>query len=67
MARKKLRTIESRMVRELERKLPVDYQKQYETEFRNYKKVLTQERNSKDKIYSLHEPQTACIAKWKAH
>jgi transposase, IS5 family len=67
MARKKLRTIGKRVVRELERKLPEHLQKQYETEFSNYQKVLTQERNSKDKIYSLHEPQTACIAKGKAH
>ena len=41
--------------------------KSYEKEFSNYKKVLAQERNSKEKIYSLHEPQTACIAKGKAH
>ncbi len=47
--------------------MPEHLQKQYETEFSNYKKALTQERNSKEKIYSLHEPQTACIAKWKAH
>lgn len=67
MARKKLRTIGHRVVRELERKLPEETLKQYESEFSNYKKVLTQERNSKDKIYSLHEPQTACIAKGKAH
>ena len=67
MARKKLRTIGNRVVRELERKLPEEILKQYETEFSNYKKVLTQERNSKEKIYSLHEPQTACIAKGKAH
>lgn len=67
MARKKLRTIGNRVVRELERKLPEELQKHYEGEFATYKKVLTQERNSKDKIYSLHEPQTACIAKGKAH
>jgi IS5 family transposase len=67
MARKKLRTIGNRVVRELERKLPEPLQKQYEDEFSKYKKVLTQQRNTKDKIYSLHEPQTACIAKGKAH
>jgi transposase, IS5 family len=66
MARKKLRTIGKRVVRELERKLPEPVLKQYQTALSNYKKVLTQERNSKDKIYSLHEPQTACIAKGKA-
>lgn len=67
MARKKLRTIGNRVVRELERKLPEESLKQYESEFINYKKALSQERNSKNKIYSLHEPQTACIAKGKAH
>lgn len=55
------------VVRDLVRKLPEEMLKQYETEFNNYKKVLTQERNSKDKIYSLHESQTACIAKGKTH
>jgi len=67
MARKKLRTIGNRVVRELERKLSETALKEYETEFVKYKKVLSQQRNSKDKIYSLHEPQTACIAKGKAH
>lgn len=66
-ARKKLRTIGNRVIRELERKLPESILKQYESEFVKYKKVLSQERKSKDKIYSLHEPQTACIAKGKAH
>src|SRR4028119_1484656 len=60
-------TIGKRLVRELERKLPDAVRRQYEKEFERYKKVLTQERQSKDKIYSLHEPQTACIAKGKAH
>ena len=67
MARKKLRTIGNRVVRELEKKMSEPLQKEYESEFNIYKKALTQERNSKDKIYSLHEPQTACIAKGKAH
>lgn len=66
-ARKKLRTVGKRLVRELERKLPDAMRRKYEEEFERYKKVLTQERHSKDKIYSLHEPQTACIAKGKAH
>lgn len=29
--------------------------------------MLSQEKNSKDKIYSFHKPQTACIAKGKVH
>ena len=67
MARKKLRTIGNKLIRELERKLPQVEQVKYRAEFDKYKKVLTQERTSKDKIYSLREPQTACIAKGKAH
>ena len=30
-------------------------------------KVLKQTRRSKDKIYSLHEPEVSCIAKGKSH
>lgn len=67
MARKKLRTLGKRLVRELERKMPEDVLENYKPEFEKFKKILTQERNTKDKIYSLHEPQTACIAKGKAH
>ncbi len=32
-----------------------------------FKRVLTQEKCSKNKIYSLHEPDVYCIAKGKAH
>jgi IS5 family transposase len=32
-----------------------------------YAGVLAQKRRDKNKIYSLHEPDTACIAKGKAH
>ena len=30
-------------------------------------RLLTQKRNSKNKLYSFHEPQTVCISKGKAH
>lgn len=66
MARIKLRTIAKRLIRELERELSQEVQQIYKCEFSKYKKVLIQERTSKDKIYSLHEPETACIAKGKA-
>ncbi len=66
MAKKKLRTIGKRVLRELERKLPPTILQDYEEVFRTYLKALTQERNTKDKIYSLHEPQVACIAKGKS-
>lgn len=63
-AKRKLKTIAGRLVRELERKLPKgDYVKELEL----YKKVLAQEQNSKNKIYSLHEPKVYCMSKGKAH
>jgi IS5 family transposase len=66
MARKKLRTIGKRVLRELERKLPENILKDYREIFSIYLKALTQEKTTKDKIYSLHEPQVACIAKGKS-
>ena len=65
-ARRKLKTIGGRLIRELERKLPENRLLFYSKELTLYKKVLEQTRTSKDKIYSLHEPHTACIAKGKA-
>lgn len=63
-ARRKLRTIAGRLVRELERILPPG---DYKTELDLYNKVLAQERGSKNKIYSLHEPEVYCMSKGKAH
>jgi IS5 family transposase len=51
MARKKWRTIEQGVVRELERKLPELLQKRSESKFSNYKKALKQERNRNKKIF----------------
>ena len=66
MARKKLRTIGKRLLRELERKLPESVLKDYREIFAIYLKALTPEKTTKDKIYSLHESQVACIAKGKS-
>ena len=66
-ARKKLKTIAGRLVRELRRKLPEELQEQYERKLKLFEKVLEQKREDKNKIYSLHEPEVACIAKGKAH
>jgi transposase, IS5 family len=66
-AGKKLNTIAGRLHRELERKLPEATLAMYGDELALYKRVLAQQRTDKDKIYSLHKPFTACIAKGKAH
>jgi IS5 family transposase len=66
-ALRKLRTIAGRLVRELERELNAAALKHYAEELNNFKKVIVQKREDKNKIYSLHEPGVACIAKGKAH
>lgn len=63
----RLKTIAGRVVRELRRKLPDDLIQQFEDQLTLFEKVLTQKRADKNKIYSLHKPFTACIAKGKAH
>ena len=64
-ANKKLQTIANRLLRELRRKLPEDHTYQEALTF--YQKAANQKREDKDKIYSLHELTTYCIAKGKAH
>jgi IS5 family transposase len=66
-ALKKLRTVAGRLLRDVERKLPVSVFKQYQTRLNNCAKVISQQRTDRDKIYSLHEPHVVCIAKGKAH
>ena len=53
------------MVRELERNLEPD--SIYHTDIELFKQVFAQKRTSKNKIYSLHEPETQCISKGKEH
>ena len=64
-ADRQLRTIAGRLVRELERNL--EGKKGYENMFELYYKVLSQNRKSKNKVYSLHEPDVVCISKGKEH
>ena len=66
-ARKKLRTIAGRLIRELERELPPEKFALYEPQMDVYRKAITQQRSDSEKVYSLHKPFTACIAKGKAH
>jgi len=66
-ARKKLRTIAGRLLRELQRSLPEDRLSEYSEKLDLFWKVIEQQRGDSDKIYSLHKPFTACIAKGKAH
>ena len=64
-ADRQLKTIAGRLVRELERNL--EGKKEYENMFELYYKVLSQNRKSKNKVYSLHEPDVVCVSKGKEH
>ena len=63
-AKRKLKTIAGRVVRELGRNVT---NSKYDKELSVFNSVLLQTKLSKDKIYSLHEPEVYCIAKGKAH
>ena len=64
-ADRQLKTIADRLVRELERNL--GGRKGYEKMFELYYRVLSQNRKSKNKVYSLHEPDVVCVSKGKEH
>lgn len=62
-ADRKVKTIAGRLVRELERNLEPN--SEYQTELELFKRVLTQRKDDKYKVYSLHEPEVECISKGK--
>jgi len=64
-ADRRIKTIAGRLVRELERNLPPN--SIYQTSIALFKQILSQTRGSKNKIYSLHEPEVCCISKGKEH
>jgi IS5 family transposase len=64
-ADKKIKTITGRLVRELERLLPGEYK--HREILALFQKIISQKKNDKDKIYSIHEPETKCISKGKEH
>ena len=66
-ARKKIKTIAGRVVREIKRKLNSEQLDKYKEIIEIYERVLEQKRLDKNKIYSLHAVEVACIAKGKAH
>jgi transposase, IS5 family len=63
---KKLRNYLGRVVRDVERKLstPSDRFKEL---LGNAKRIQTQKKDDKQKLYSMHAPEVECIAKGKAH
>jgi IS5 family transposase len=66
-AKRRLKTIANIQIRELQRKMSEDQRNRYEKDLDFYNRVVNQQKNDKDKIYSIHKPFTRCIAKGKAH
>lgn len=64
-ADRKLRTIAGRLVRELKRNLGDNHD--YDRLLGIFEAILSQKRNSRKKIYSIHEPEVQCISKGKEH
>jgi IS5 family transposase len=66
---KRLRTIAKTILRDIDRKFKdnTGLHKKYAQDFYLYMRVLLQERNSKNKIYSLHETDAYAINKGKDH
>ena len=67
-ALKKLRTLAGRQVRDLQRQLvKLGQEKLYAPVVQTMERVVKQQRGDSHKVYSLHAPETSCIAKGKAH
>jgi len=66
-AQRHLKTIAGRLVRELNKKLNAKQLKKHEDLLKLFEKIMLQRRESKNKIYSIHEPEIYCISKGKEH
>ena len=66
-AKKRLKTIANIQLREMERKMNEEQKMQYAKDLNLYNRAVNQQKNDKDKTYSLHKPFTRCIAKGKPH
>lgn len=65
---RKMKTYTGRVLRDIRRKIEGqnDLQEMFKSELAKADRLLGQSRKSKNKIYSLHEPDTECISKGKA-
>jgi IS5 family transposase len=64
-AARRIKVIAGRVVRDVDRKMDVPLKAKYERLFDIFNKILRQEKNSENKIYSIHQPHVKCIAKGK--
>ena len=67
-ALKRLRTLAGRQVRDLQRQVTkIGKEEVYAPVVQIMERIVKQQRGDKNKVYSLHAPETSCIAKGKAH
>jgi IS5 family transposase len=66
-ARKRLKTLANRQIRDLKRKMGGEQEAAYTERLQLYLRAANQKTHDKDKVYSLHKPFTRCIGKGKAH
>ena len=66
-ARKRLKTIANVQIRDLKRKMNAEQTAAYQDSFRIFQRVVNQQPQDHNKIYSLHKPFTQCISKGKVH
>jgi IS5 family transposase len=62
----KIIVIAGRLVLDIDRKAEIAGSKSFIKDKELFTKVLNQNKMDKNKVYSLHEPQTACVAKRKS-
>src|SRR5699024_5408872 len=63
---RRLKTYLGRVTRDIERKAPQP-DTELQTLLHRANRLLTQQRQDKNKLYSVHAPEVECIAKGKAH
>jgi IS5 family transposase len=66
-ALKKLRSFARKLIGQLKKAMDEEQNKIYSEKFILFIRVLNQQKNDSNKIYSLHEPDVYCMAKGKEH
>jgi transposase, IS5 family len=64
-AARRIKVIAGKIYRDLDRKLDEGQLEKYKELFEIFNQILTQKKNDKNKIYSIHQPHVRCIAKGK--
>lgn len=66
-AKERIKAIARCLVTEIKKKLNKSGNQEHDADLDLYKRIVNQKKDDTGKIYSLHEPEVACIAKGKAH